>query len=230
MTKLPFDKIYCLHMAENEIRYQNMMSEFDRLNIKDQVEIWWTCKRKISSKIGDYLESLHSIFYNYKRKHNEDLYGGVFNCSFEHYTIIKQAYIRGFNSILIFEDDITFNKHISVEEIYNIFNSIPDDYDIIKFYNENLDKSKILDEVTYISNNEQNIYNYSLSSLCYALSRNGMKKYIEKMDDKFEIADRILDTLKNDKEVKYYTLSNNVICNTMDYMHKNSTILYNQTH
>ena len=57
-----------------------------------------------------------------------------------------------------------------------------------------------------------------------------MKKYIEKMDNKFEIADRILDTLKNDKEVKYYTLSNNVICNTMDYMHKNSTILYNQTH
>ena len=30
---------------------------------------------------------------------------------------------------------------------YNIFNSIPDDYDIVKFYNEHIDKSNILDEV-----------------------------------------------------------------------------------
>ena len=228
--KLPFDKIYCLHMAENEIRYQNMMSEFEHLGIKDQVEIWWTCKRKISTEIGNSLESLHTIFYNYKRRKNEDVYGAVFNCSFEHYTIIKQAYLRGLNSILILEDDISFNKNISNEKIHDIFANIPEDYDIVKFYNEQIDKDESDNQFSFISNKSIHVYNYSLSSLCYALSNNGMKKYIEKMDEKFEIADRILDTLKCDKEIKFYTLSNNLLCDTMDMNHKNSTILYNITH
>lgn len=228
--KLPFDKIYCIHLAENEIRYKNLIDEFERLGIKDQVEIWWTCKRKISTEIGNNLESLHTIFYNYKRRQNEDVYGAVFNCSFEHYTIIKQAYLRGLNSILILEDDIDFNKNISNDEINNIFANIPEDYDIVKLYNEEFDKNESNKPFSFILNKNINIYKYSLSSMCYALSRNGMKKYIEKMDEKFEIADRILDTLKSDKELKFYTLSNNILCDTMDVNHKNSTILYNITH
>lgn len=50
---LPFDKIYCIHLVESKDRYNNLMNQFTKLNIQDQVDIWWTCKRDISKVIGN---------------------------------------------------------------------------------------------------------------------------------------------------------------------------------
>ena len=45
------------------------------------------------------------------------------------YTIIKQSYLRGFEHILIFEDDFSLMK----EDIFNKFMScLPEDFDIIQ--------------------------------------------------------------------------------------------------
>ena len=148
--KLPFDKIYCLHLSEDKERENQIKKQFKFLGITKQVDIWWTCKRDISNKIGKMITSLHTKFYNTYSKNNNKLYGNVFNCSFEHYSIIKQAYMRGFNNILIIEDDVVFNR--DKEKIQYIMNNIPDDYDIIKFFNEFTNNLYDNEPVKFINN------------------------------------------------------------------------------
>ena len=53
---------------------------------------------------------IHNI--NKKKRYNPDIYCAVFNCAFEHYTIVKQAYLRGLNNILVFEYDIRFISNV----------------------------------------------------------------------------------------------------------------------
>lgn len=221
--KLPFDKIYCLHLSEDKERENQIKKQFKFLGITKQVDIWWTCKRNISNKIGKMITSLHTKFYNKYSKNNNSLYGNVFNCSFEHYSIIKQAYMRGFNNILIIEDDVVFNK--DKETIQYIMNNIPDDYDIIKFFNEVTNTSYDDKPVQFI-NDKTDLKPYKISSLCYAISRNGMKIYIEEMDKNFRIADLILEDLKCDENVNFYCLSKNEFCITSDLWHCNSNILF----
>ena len=97
-----------------------------------------------------------------------------------HYNIIKTSYERGFNSILICEDDVNFidNKNT----ILDVFNRIPKDYDIIKFYNlcdtdyfEKDLKITTYKKINYILQNRGGLG----SAMIYALSRNGMKIYID---------------------------------------------------
>lgn len=213
---LPFDKIYCIHLAESKDRYNNLMNQFTKLNIQDQVDIWWTCKRDISKVIGNELKTLHTSYYDKLLKQNEDIYSGVFNCSFEHYTIVKQAYLRGFQSILIMEDDIIF--HEDLDYINQIFNKIPNDYDVIKFYNAFSNgvwfstnfviQSDITQPINYILCNDDCFYN---STLCYALSKRGMKLLLDEYDKNFVPSDIALNNIKS-FDLNYYVLDRNILC------------------
>lgn len=195
--KLPFDKVYCLHLAESVDRYESITKEFDRLGISDQVEFWWTCKRPISKQIGDSLESLHTLYYDKKRKKKDDVYAGVFNCAFEHYSIVKQAYLRGFNSILIIEDDIGFIDDL--DRIEYIFNNLPNNYICVKFWSthiNNLESKKNF--------SRENFKLKSCSTACYCLDKIGMEKYINSMDRYFTCADMAFEKFIDD----IYVVSN----------------------
>ena len=186
---LPFDKIYCLHLAENKERYENIIKQFERLGIKDQVEIWWTCKREISNTIGQMIPTLKVDYYGDidSLKPEKKIMGGVFNCALEHYTIIKQAYLRGFNNILIMEDDIKFIDDI--EKIEYMFNSVPNDYDLVKFWTTGMNKERITNNEPYKKLSSKSGKAAMFSNMCYAISRNGMKRYIELTDENFTPAD-----------------------------------------
>ena len=69
--KLPFDKVYMLHLAENENRLNFMTKQFKHHGISKQVEIWWTCKRDISVEIGNILNSLHTDTYDWYQGNEE---------------------------------------------------------------------------------------------------------------------------------------------------------------
>jgi len=186
---LPFDKIYCLHLAENQERYHHCLKEYKRLGIENKINFWWTCRHEISKKIGQFLTELHNEDYN-RLDNLIDIYAGVFNCVFEHYSIIKTSYYRGFNNILILEDDLEFIDNIKLIE--NTFMNLPRDYDIIKFYDIEGDVNK-----DWYSNNESyiqkfiKVYNFGHSTAFYALSRRGMKLYCDLMDKKLVAADNI---------------------------------------
>lgn len=204
--KLPFDKCYCLHLAEATDRYENLLNQFDKLGIKDQVEIWWTCKRKISTEIGNSIKTLHSVYYdNIKNNGHVDIYGAVFNCAFEFYTIIKQAYLRGFESILLMEDDLTFKDDFDYEHFFNI---IPDDYDILRM---GYDESHLewMKEMDLYKNTEDFLikypYGWRFGGMCLvAFNRKGMKYYIDYMDSKFECADYPLTWIHEEDNKKYW--------------------------
>lgn len=205
-VKLPFDKCYCLHLTEATNRYENLMNQFDKLGIKDQVEIWWTCKRKISTEIGNSIKTLHTDPYdNIKNEYNKDIYGAVFNVSFEFYTIIKQSYLRGFQSILLMEDDLTFIDDFDYERF---FNNIPNDYDILRM---GYDDSHIewMKETDLYKNSENFLikypYDWRFGGMCLvAFNRKGMKYYIDYMDSKFECADYPLTWVHQENNKKYW--------------------------
>jgi GR25 family glycosyltransferase involved in LPS biosynthesis len=187
---LPFDKIYCLHLAEDKEKLNHLNKELEKLGIKNQVEIWWTCKKPISTIIGNSINTLKTLYYEKMKNYKPNVYAGVFNCAFEHYTIIKQSYLRGFDSILIIEDDITFIDDI--KKIEEVFNSIPSNYDLIKYHSTEV---AIIESSICI-----NKYYYTncfgvCSTKCYALSRKGMEKVIRYYESSFECADVVLNKL-----------------------------------
>lgn len=212
--KLPFDEIYCLHLAEDTIRYNNIKQEFKKIGIEDQVKIWWTCKRPISTFCGNNITSLKTLYYDsIYNNSNKNVYGNVFNCSFEHYTIIKQAYNRGLNSILILEDDIKFTNDINT--VKNVFDNMPKDYDIIKFYNSYTPEGWLINnkfnDIYVNPEYNTNLYTNCCSTLCYALSKNGMKQMINMYDKKFVPADVVFDNFR-DFKIKFYNLKYNILC------------------
>ena len=112
---------------------------------------------------------------------NKNIYNKTFDCALNHYNIIKSAYKRGLNHILVFEDDINF---VVDKDIFNkVIQKIPNDYDIIKFYN-------VQDEEKYELTNDDNIqYTKDISNddllhscIMVAYSNKGMKEYIDMIE------------------------------------------------
>lgn len=165
--KLPFDKIYCLHLAESPERLDSSKEEFTKMGIYDDVDYWWTCRHPYTKEIHDFLVSIEHFRINAINAPN------AYNCSRNWYEIIKTSYLRGFEHILCIEDEFkTFMK------------KIPNDYDIIRFgyLNDNVFNNN---ECFYIQDYDKFIYGTQM----FALNRNGMKYYIDYMDEYFGAAD-----------------------------------------
>jgi GR25 family glycosyltransferase involved in LPS biosynthesis len=203
-------------MAESTDRYNHMMQEFDKLGITNQMNIWWTCKRKISTTIGNQLPSLWSPTYDTIKLENPNVYAGVFNCAMEHYTIVKQAYLRGFESILIMEDDFTFKKDVNFKDL---FNNLPQDWDAIQYYMHPLYYDGNASKVFRMAEK----YSYVKSKVgitgtnMYALNRKGMEYYINFMDNDFGYADK---PFREGKflDLNFYIVKSGVlISNTMEF-------------
>lgn len=191
---LPFDKIYCLHLAECQNREENMIKQFKKLGIEDKAQFWWTCKKNVSNKIGDFLTSIHTDGYDGLRKNNETIYGNVYNCALEHYNIIKTSYLRGFNSILIMEDDIEFIDDLNLIEW--TFNNLPENYCCVKFYCTGVELGGAKQANTFTTDDPQEFSKKDFlgkpnSAVLYCLDRDGMKKYIDSFDKRIQCADYI---------------------------------------
>lgn len=221
--KLPFEKIYCIHLAEDVERYELLMNELRRIGIEDQVDIWWTSKKNINTIISNSMTSLHTQYYDeIKETIYPNVYQGVFDCTYNHYSIISQAYARGLKSILIFEDDIIFND--DVEKIKAVFDSIPDDYTIVKFHNVwvcneyALHKNPIKENISYdvpkfITYDDSSFMTYGNSLLCYGMTRDGMKHILDAYERDFQASDVVVERVKRfDKPQGFYTLASNMLC------------------
>ncbi len=216
MKILDFDKIYCLNLSSRKDRYNNCVKEFNKINLP--VQFWYTCHKNIYN-IADKLPGIQTIFYNDILKSNKNVYTNVFNTALEQYTIIKTSYERGFNNIAIMEDDIKFIDDIN--KIYNYLNDIPDNFDIVKFHNLEINDYKKLNiKGKYFKiSNYRNIIKFNdtpwPSSMFYGLSKNGMKKYIEYFDNiEFVGSDMIFNKLLN-YNINLYSI-NDIICYNCD--------------
>lgn len=112
-------------------------------------------------------------------------------CAIEHYRIIKEAFEKGRESILIMEDDIAFIK--DGEYFKNCMDNIPNGWDILMMssyigiktdeYIDLLARSKSVNTYWFIP------FWPGWCSACYALSRKGMQYYLTAQDKYFQVAD-----------------------------------------
>lgn len=199
--KLPYDKVYILHLVENKDREDHMMHMIHHAGLENEIEIWWTCKRPYVNEIGDLMTSLHSKYYDMMRRRHRGVYGAVFNCALEHYTIVKTAYLRGYESVLILEDDITFmtTGRYALEHP-------PKEWDILKFFNATSKSSgKQLYKYEPDLWMEIDPHEANSSSACYALNRRAMKHWIDLFDQRFTYADGLFNQFINDGFLCYET-------------------------
>lgn len=174
-----FDKIYVIHCAENLERMNNIKLQITESEI--DLDIWWTCYHPHSDVMMNGMILSNSV---YRASNGREL-----NLAREFYTIIKTSYLRGYNNVLIFEDDFHLMK---TECIKPFCDNIPKDFDIIQL--------SILAETWMFSIDElRKEYNngkyfipmkFGAWSNCgLALSRNGMKYFIDYLDNVFTAAD-----------------------------------------
>ncbi len=228
------DKIYFLHLSDRYDRENWMNSQIQKIGFpKDKVNIWWTCRRNISDDIyKNVLFDNLNIGNNVEKHHNSNPHkgGGVFNCAFEHYTMIRTSYERGFNHILIFEDDVKFVVDLNMFKYF--ISLVPDDYVCCKFFNSDWteygklncikETQTVLQEIpTSTSNivrpfteffNDEETDSYKFcSTVAYLLDRNGMKQVIEAYNKNFCIADHIF------KYLDYLYICNYQLISTQGY-------------
>lgn len=177
--KLPFDEVWCINLLEREDKYRTMCTQFVHLGILDTVKFYRDVKYPFSDKIARFLWS--NNFSDVKT-------GGAFNLTRNNYKLIKSAYLRGVNSIMIIEDDCLFYKDVNILQLY--FDNLPYDYDVLQInclrgrYEElHFEKPENVNKLWDLSC----IKTYGTG--CYALSRNGMKKIITFLDNKFTAID-----------------------------------------
>ena len=208
------DKIYFLHLSDRYDREKWMRSQIEKMNFpEDKVNIWWTCRRNISNDIAKYIPTLYSSDYKLYENENSGIWGGAFNCTFEHYSIIRTSYERGFNYILVFEDDVKFMVDLDIFK--KIIELLPDDFNICCFHYNFWDEaglSKISSNYKEIPTLETQITNpyyiynnygvikyakMACSTCAYILDRQGMKNMIDYYNQCFCVADQIFANLKN---------------------------------
>lgn len=169
MTIESFNKIWCLHCIEDKDRYETSIKEFKKVNIYNKVEYRLTTKHQSINLLSSY----NKTEPGWNSISNDSNY----HCTREHYTMIKIAYELNYDYILIFEDDV---KLLNKKNWDLFMNNIPDDFDLIRY-------SCIIDfpcPEEYINNYYNNILYSKLkyniwSTGAYALSRKGMKYYID---------------------------------------------------
>jgi GR25 family glycosyltransferase involved in LPS biosynthesis len=183
-----FDEIHCILYVESQERCKNVQNTFKKYNINN-VQYTYTFNKPFWGllNIKDSLPSIQTSYYDYIYETNKNIYNRVFDCALNHYNIIKSAYLRGLEHILVFEDDI--NIIVEPDIFDSIIDKIPNDFDIIKFYNgldqNNLPKTE-LNNIEYTKNfnylqDENN--NDCLSSMMIGYSRKGMKRYIDDIEE-----------------------------------------------
>lgn len=194
---MKFDKIYCLHLAENKERYEHCVKEFEKIGIIDKVNFWWQTRSFLNEQAAELYRDYYEFFEAY-RNASKKVLGAIYSCSRGHYEIIKTSYERGFENILIMEDDITFKDENSFKVLMDVMDRAPEDYECIKFcyyYGDYKDFNNFLGE--WVKNKKEgdfvDLHCFPTpSTKCYALSRSGMKNLIEIYEEtqQAEVADQ----------------------------------------
>lgn len=212
-----FDEIYVLHCVDVPERKEHVIKQLQKMDIHNY-KIWETCVCKsINYILAKNFESLFTDYY--KGFKNDIVFANVFDVAYNFYKIIKVAYIKGYNHILLIEDDINFTIDKNTFDEY--IRQIPNDYDILKF---SWIASYPLDYVNienYIKKNNNALYvkyknefNLHYNGM-FALSRNGMKYFIDYMEAKFSPADIPFYTI-GDEKLNYYMTNKSLVYDDTD--------------
>lgn len=173
---IPFDECWLINLVERPDRKEYMLNQFRELNMD--------VKYHQAVKGPDWI---YNIFCNSINKQiyvsGEEFRGWMdvphaIGCWREHYTLIKSAYLRGLNSIMVIEDDCGFIKDEKLLQEY--LDNLPDDWDILKLNCLRGDKTE-----QYVEDFSDK-YGYWFPQIntlwgtgCYAMNRRAMKYILD---------------------------------------------------
>lgn len=111
-----FDKVYYLNMDKDYERKNNILTQFNKFNI--------TNYKRIS---GLQIEEVPQKHYwrNFNLKNLTEKYiKGQLGCRNTHWRAVEDAYLNGYQRVLIFEDDIIFNQdpNLVLQQNINLLN------------------------------------------------------------------------------------------------------------
>lgn len=200
--KEKFDRIYILNLVTRKDRKENIERQFKELGLPlpdttEFIKYYYAVPFPYNAVITDAFNRTGTGKFT---KPNE------YDCSRNHYNIIKISYELGYQRILIIEDDILFLK--SADEIKRYLENMPSDANICQFgcFSADPRLPRILEDYS-IGNSDwvlmDKIGVWNTSGLCY--DRIGMEYYLAFMDKIFWVADGPLYKAPcNSRLVKYY--------------------------
>lgn len=178
--KLPFDKVYYLHLSERNDRLEAINNNIKELNLEN-IDIWWEVKYPFQTMVGNLLHHAGVLDF----WHDCDR-GGCYNEWRAIYCMVKSAYLRGLNSICIIEDDIIFDVS-KCELIKDTFFNLPDDWEVLRF-GTICPQEQIINHIYNMQSNKTITHNWFkydtyhehvLGTQAFALSRKGMEEYMK---------------------------------------------------
>jgi len=193
------DKVFTI-CTTDDARRINVSNYMKNRLFGDYCEIRYTAKFR--RKEID-IEQLYNTKNKDLKIYDEDNWWGTYNCAREHYLTIKQAYNRGFEKIMVCEDDFRVDPE-DEEEFKNAVMNLPDDCDIVKMYSHdrdilindsNQDFEKYSD---YYYKFIQNKNHYS-SFICMVYSRKGMEFMMRSCEEEYLAFDKYLSGLFTNK-------------------------------
>lgn len=194
--KEKFDKVFLLTLSSRKDRSDNAINMLKKIGLDNINDITIQYATPFP-----YNDIIMQVFNTTKKGHftkpNE------YDCSRNHYSMVKQAYDLGYKYCLITEDDIQFLKDEDTWQEY--LDNVPEDFDILQFGGFTADpriKNYIgKDKGYWVKHKDVGIWTTSM----YALSRKGMEFYLAFMDKIFWVADGPLYKAPlNDKLVNTY--------------------------
>jgi len=161
--KINFPILY-INLEQNKDRNENILNEFKKNKIKNFKRIDAVYGKKYNFKgddIGDF-----KFINNFDKKFSNSELG----CTLSHIKAIKHAYENNLGTVLILEDDISFDLlplwKYTIKEITNL---APADWRVIQLHNLNCNDEKSL----FLKNK------ICFSTLAYLINREGQKQIID---------------------------------------------------
>lgn len=198
--KFPFQKMIALTMLDRQDRRNKTIEELKKIGLFENTELNDDVLFHYNGKLKAFLNEI------YDRSEN------VLSCMMAHYKTVKKAYLMGYESLLLFEDDIEIED---AEEFKKAMENIPEDWDILRFgyltYDDmfNVDYNYKIAKV----NDYWGVCNELIfGSQCVAYNRRAMKCFTDFMenDEEMKPNDHFL-ILNSDNLRIYYPLRKNIV-------------------
>lgn len=176
-----FDEIYCINLQTATERWNVVNSRFKKNNIfVKRIDAYTPdhpeCNKSYPS--DSFLDTdINDVNYNAK---THAAYQSHMRC-------IKEAIAEGHQNILIFEDDVVFNKDFVKMFSRSIKQLPPYDVWLLGGFQHTWDNTIITNEYFYLSDNTMGLF-------AYALNRAGMIKFLELLE-KYENSSLCIDTV-----------------------------------
>lgn len=120
------DKIYLINLDERKDRLNNVLNKFKLYNIKNYQRF-----SAVKPKIDEINPIIYKNYSTHLSTNKKKYIVGATGCKFSHRNIIKDAVEKGYQSILIFEDDIDFTDNFLTGLNYFIKNTKYLDWDML---------------------------------------------------------------------------------------------------